>query len=62
MDEKPVRIKTGIVCQHCGWDDAREFSLIGRFEFVCPKCVRAWVKLKANAIPCDVNGYCKTCD
>jgi len=62
MDEKPVRIKTGIACPYCRWDDSREFNLIGRFEFVCPKCARKWIKLKADSVDCETNGYCKTCD
>jgi DNA-directed RNA polymerase subunit RPC12/RpoP len=62
MNETPVRIKTGIVCKYCGWDDSREFDMRGHFEYVCPKCARKWIKLKADPVACDVNGYCKTCD
>jgi transposase-like protein len=62
MNETPVRIKTGIVCKYCGWDDSREFDMRGHFEFVCPKCARTWNKPKVSPLECETNGYCKTCD
>jgi|GEM_PF-6460435 len=62
MNETPVRIKTGIVCIRCGWDDSREWEWEMDFERVCPKCRKRWKVPKAEPVDCDINGYCKTCD
>jgi len=39
-----MKIKTGIKCPKCSWDDAREFFFDTSYfkQLVCPKCAHRW--------------------